>query len=355
MADIRLSICIPTYNFGKFIGETLDSITKNLTDGVEVVILDGGSVDDTCEVVAKRQVNYPQIKYYNQGYKGGIDKDIAKTVSLAEGTYCWLFSADDLMKPGAVSKLLYFMESGCDIYLCEQTACDFEMHPTMEWPIFRRIRKSEIFDLKDISERERYFTEARTSEAFFSYLAGPIFRKEIWKMADGIPESFYGTCWGIAGRLLSLFPSGFKIHYIGESLIYKRGTNKSGENTSFHDRGVVNLFRMSVEGYTHIAETIFGINSFEAFHIQRVLRNEWSFKSLLYLKLAVSINPMREDINILKRVAEKHYKNAGIINKFKYELFLVIPVSVIKHIRILKRLVSGISNKITGKNKLKVV
>lgn len=31
---IRLSICIPTYNFGSFIGETLESILPQVTEGV---------------------------------------------------------------------------------------------------------------------------------------------------------------------------------------------------------------------------------------------------------------------------------------------------------------------------------
>lgn len=51
MGNIRLSICMPTYNFGKFIGETLESIMKQIPDGVEIVVLDGGSTDNTCDVV----------------------------------------------------------------------------------------------------------------------------------------------------------------------------------------------------------------------------------------------------------------------------------------------------------------
>lgn len=39
----RLSICIPTYNFGEFIGETLDSIVCQATDETEIVIVDGAS------------------------------------------------------------------------------------------------------------------------------------------------------------------------------------------------------------------------------------------------------------------------------------------------------------------------
>lgn len=322
---MRLSICIPTYNFGKFIGQTLDSILPNLTEGVEVIILDGGSTDETASVVAQRQLGFPQIEYHQQDFRGGIDKDIAKVVSLAHGDYCWLFSADDIMKQGAVAKVLKAIKSNSDIYLCEITLCDFDMRPVRENPVFFGITAPEIFDLGEPLQRQRYFSKARTSEAFFSFLAGPIFRRDIWDRAKGIPESFYETCWGLAGRLLSLVPSGLIIHYMGESLLYRRG-----ENDSFTEHGVVNRFRISVEGFAHIVDTIFGDDSQEALHIRRVVRNEWTLGVLLPVKLLTATSPQNENLSILKDIVAKHYLNAGIANHLKYLFFIFVPIPLLK-------------------------
>lgn len=322
---IRLSICIPTYNFGKFIGHTLDSIIPNLREGVEVVVLDGGSTDDTAQVVAQRQGGSLKIKYHRQEFRGGIDRDIAKVVSLSHGDYCWLFSADDIMLPGAVDKVFNSIQSNCDIYLCEQVLCDFQMQPIKEYPIFAHVDTNEIFELGDALQRQRYFSQAITSEAFFSFLSGPIFKRAVWEKAKGIPESFYGTCWGLAGRLLSLAPGGLAVHYLGEKLIYKRGGNDS-----FSEQGIVKRLQISIEGFAHIAETIFGKDSQEAFHIRRVIRNEWPFRSLLRIKLLAAASPQQENTGTLKRLAAKHYLNAGIGNLCKYALFRLMPVSVIK-------------------------
>ena len=60
---IKLSICIPTYNFGHTIGETLDSILTNNLDGVEIVILDGGSSDNTKLEVEMRQNKFKRISF----------------------------------------------------------------------------------------------------------------------------------------------------------------------------------------------------------------------------------------------------------------------------------------------------
>src|SRR3954470_16861350 len=99
--DLKLSICIPTYNFGRYIEETLGSITCQLTPGVEVIILDGGSTDNTRERVEPWLAKASAIRYVGQSERGGIDRDIARVMDLAQGEYCWLFSADDVMKPGA--------------------------------------------------------------------------------------------------------------------------------------------------------------------------------------------------------------------------------------------------------------
>lgn len=323
-----LSICIPTYNFGKFIGQTLDSILPNLTEGVEVVILDGGSTDDTAHVVAQRQRDFPQIKYHRQEFRGGIDKDIAKVISLAHGEYCWLFSADDIMMPGAVNKVLDSIRSNCDIYLCEQMLCNYEMQPIKEHPIFNHITTPEIFDLGNELQRQRYFSNARTSEAFFSFLSGPIFRRDLWKKTDGISESFNETCWGLAGRLLSLVPGGLAVHYLGGKLLYKRG-----DNDSFRENGIVNRLRISVEGLTYIAETIFGKDSQEVYHIRRVIRNEWSLRAVLSIKLLTATSPQQENIKILNKVVAKHYLNAGIINLCRFAIYTLAPISLLKLIR----------------------
>ena len=57
LTSVRLSICIPVYNFGPFVGQTLDSILgqSGMGEGVEVLVVDGASTDNTEEVVGDRQ------------------------------------------------------------------------------------------------------------------------------------------------------------------------------------------------------------------------------------------------------------------------------------------------------------
>lgn len=321
---ISLSICIPTYNFGKFIGQTLDSIAPQLSSEVEVIVLDGGSTDETSEVVATKQRECNQLTYFHQSVRGGIDRDIEKVVSFARGKYCWLFSADDIMLPGAIAKVLEAIKSKDDVYICEHVLCNLKMEPICEYPPFNNFGHSAFFNLGDISQREVYFRLARTSEAFFSFMSGPIFRKEIWDSAK-VPESFRDTCWIVAGHLLSMIPKGITVNYLNEKLLHKRG-----ENDSFSDLGVVNRYRIAIESFQHVGNTIFGEHSDEAFHIRRVLQFDIPLRSLLWAKLKTAESPATESIVVLNRIAKIHYADPGVSNWVKFMLYKILPLVALR-------------------------
>ena len=126
---IFLSLCMPTYNFGSFIAETLESILPQLRPDIEIVIVDGASVDNTPEIVAKYQQLAPNICYHRLPRKGGIDHDMKLSIELARGKYCWLFSSDDVLKEGALEEMLSKIREDIDVYLC---GFDFPVCDTYE-------------------------------------------------------------------------------------------------------------------------------------------------------------------------------------------------------------------------------
>lgn len=103
---IRLSICIATFKRAEMIGETLASIVSQLTDSVEVVVLDGASPDRTAEVVAGFARENAAIRYVRMATNSGIDADFDHAVTHACGAHCWLFSDDDALLPGAIAAVL---------------------------------------------------------------------------------------------------------------------------------------------------------------------------------------------------------------------------------------------------------
>ncbi|MGC2374223.1 MAG: glycosyltransferase family 2 protein [Solirubrobacteraceae bacterium] len=296
---MRLSICIPTYNFGAFIGETLQSILPQLEEGVEVVVLDGGSTDDTTVVVESFQRECAALRYKRRDERGGIDRDIARVVDLAEGEYCWLFCADDVMKPGAVRRMLENLNTGCDVYLCGMTLCTLDMRPLAEHRV-SKIKVESQFDLALAHDRQSYFEQALTTTAFFSFASSLTFKKSRWD-AIGLDEEFVGSLWAHVARFFQMIPGGLRLHYLPESYLSKRT-----ENDSFMDKGLVHRYAIAIDGYHRLADAHFPAESLEVQHIRRAVRNEFPPWLLLRLKFT-SERERPDDVPTVDRLAAKAY------------------------------------------------
>ena len=112
---MRLSICIATYNRADVIGETLAGIIPQLQGGVELVVVDGASPDTTPDVVRSALQGRSDCRYVRLEKKGGVDQDYCRAVAEARGEYCWLMTDDDLLKPGAVERVLRALQSNPDL------------------------------------------------------------------------------------------------------------------------------------------------------------------------------------------------------------------------------------------------
>ena len=251
MGNIKLSICIPTYNFGEFIGETLESIIRQAGEDVEIVVGDGASTDNTEEVVRRYQADYPRLIYRNLGKKGGIDLDIAKTVDLASGDYCWLMSSDDVLKPGAIDRILGELQFGHSIYLCNRTNCDRDLNEiiTKYW---LPVKQGDwVFDFSNAAELRRYLKGASGLGAIFSYISSLIVRRDEWNSIND-NQGFLGCNYAHVHRLFSIAKRGGRVMYIKTPLILARHYNDS-----FMSSGIAKRFLIDLNGYDLLMKSLF--------------------------------------------------------------------------------------------------
>jgi len=318
MGALSLSICIPTYNFGRFIGMTLDSILPQITDKVEVLVVDGASTDDTVEVIRKRQGCFPELRYHRLVNKGGIDRDMAKSVELARGEYVWLFSADDCMVDGALNRVMEEIRLGLDLYLCGFTLCDFEMRPRMPHPILDAPDGS-VYDLGNPRERKDFFERALTTTAFFSFMSSMVVRKSKWESAK-MGDSFVGSCWDHVARLFHLIPCGLRVKYLSGTYLLKRD-----DNDSFSERGIARRVGIAIEGYHRLANTFFGAESAESHHIRRVLKNEYPLLNLLYIKSRTSDSGIPGEMEYLNSLVAMLYLDGEPADRVRHRLYRLAP------------------------------
>jgi abequosyltransferase len=316
--SINLSICIPIYNCAEFVGQALDSILPQTMDGIEIVVYDGGSSDGTPDLMESYTKSWANLHYHRGNERGGIDADMATCVGFAKGEYCWLFSGDDVMRPGAIERALEWIKQKKDIYICKHTICTKHMVISHELPV---LLPDQTFtaNLANSDERLEWFRRAATTEAFFSFMSGLIVRREKW-LAGELPLAFSKSCWGHVARFFGLIASGLTVCYVGEVWLDQRG-----ENDSFADKGIVNRFRIAIEGYHRLADSFFGHESVEAFHIRRVIQNEFSLKIFMLTKIYCVKYPVRESKQELDRLVRMTYCDRSLATNIKRLLYFTAP------------------------------
>lgn len=111
----RLGIIIPAYNTGENIQNLLQGISDQVTDEVEVIVVDDGSQDNTLEQARHFEKNGIRVIHQeNQGVGPARNRGIEE--SSAE--YIWFVDADDIITPNAVKILLEtILQHPSDCYL----------------------------------------------------------------------------------------------------------------------------------------------------------------------------------------------------------------------------------------------
>ena len=263
---------------------------------------------------------YPQLRYVRLEKRGGIDADLSASVALARGEYCWLFSGDDIMRPHAIQNAFEWLRAGHDVYLCKHTICDKNMRFLRDYPIFRHER-SRAMEMSDPSQRREWLAAGVNTEALFSFMSSLIVRREKWSSIEPLAE-FMGSCWGHVARLMALAQVQLKVCYVAEVWLDKRG-----ENDSFLERGVVNRFKIAVDGFVEIATHFYGANSIETHNVLRLLRNEQALLSFLYARDRAIESPERENRQELDRIFAVCYAGGGFRNWMARALYHHFPVA----------------------------
>ena len=97
--DPKISIVIPSYNKAKYIEKTLESINRQDYNNYEAIVQDGGSTDETVEILKKHSKNNNRIIWTSKKDKGQLDA-INKGLKKASGDLVTFINADDMYSTG---------------------------------------------------------------------------------------------------------------------------------------------------------------------------------------------------------------------------------------------------------------
>ena len=98
-----VSVVVPSYNQAKYIEATLNSLLSQQYSPLEIIVIDGGSTDGTVDILKRFE---PHLAYWESQPDRGQTHAINKGFSHATGEIMAWLNSDDLLLPGAISRVV---------------------------------------------------------------------------------------------------------------------------------------------------------------------------------------------------------------------------------------------------------
>ncbi|HEY8667665.1 MAG TPA: glycosyltransferase family 2 protein [Tepidisphaeraceae bacterium] len=106
-----VSIVTPSYNQGRFIAATIDSVLNQNYPNVEYVVMDGGSTDQTVEILKGYGERIAWVSERDDGQSDALNKGFGRTRGEILG---WL-NSDDTYSPGAIAAAAEYFATHPDV------------------------------------------------------------------------------------------------------------------------------------------------------------------------------------------------------------------------------------------------
>lgn len=118
MGSPQISVCIPSYNHGRFLPQTIDSVLQQTFDDFEILIIDDCSADETEAIVKPYALRNPRIRFIVNPENLGMVRNWNLCLAEARGKYIkYLFGDDLLLSRDTLQKMLSLFETKKSIFL----------------------------------------------------------------------------------------------------------------------------------------------------------------------------------------------------------------------------------------------
>ena len=99
---VKFSICIPNYNYSKYIVETINSFLNQTFKDIEICISDNASTDNSVETIKKYISEHKFIKLKVNKCNVGFYENLKRAANMASNDWMLMISSDDIAYKNAL-------------------------------------------------------------------------------------------------------------------------------------------------------------------------------------------------------------------------------------------------------------
>lgn len=143
---MKISIVTPSYNQGKFISRTIDSVLSQEGDfELEYIVMDGSSTDDSVKIIKNYEEKFKSrkilFKWISEKDKGQADA-INKGFKIATGDVLAWLNSDDVFYPDALRKIVEVNWNKYDFCYGRGMWIDINDNDLLLYPTFKPTKSS---------------------------------------------------------------------------------------------------------------------------------------------------------------------------------------------------------------------
>lgn len=121
----KISILLHNYNHAEYLNRALTYIENQTQTPYEVIILDDGSTDNSCEIIECYSKKNSHFKSYVNHQNMGIVYSMNKLLNSASGDYVMFTASDDILLPFIIERYSSILEENDDTGLIHSCGATF--------------------------------------------------------------------------------------------------------------------------------------------------------------------------------------------------------------------------------------
>lgn len=233
MEEPLVSIITPSYQQGKYIQETIESVLNQDYINIEHIVIDGGSTDNTLDIL-KSYSHLGDRFYWVSEKDRGQSHAVNKGIHMAKGDIIGWLNSDDTYLPQAVSKAVKTLVEHKEWGMVYGRANYTDEHSRVIGP----------YPVEPFSHQRLYET---------CYICQPaaFIRKHVLDAVGGIDENFH-FCMDY--DLWMRISKNYEFGYIPQNLATSRMHSESKTMTLYHRLGLPEIIRASIKNYGSVSE-----------------------------------------------------------------------------------------------------